>query len=375
MFEILLKEFEFNQKQADMMINFAVTNSLIKCLEILSNNGVEINQCSIDYDEFIKRNSYSVMDFLIKKGVDINNITTKDKQPLIVKTIQKCDSKFFDFLISNGAKLDSETIEKYDLINQICEKGNLELFNILMKIKPTIKDPTFCLELTLNIKFKKIILNDHSALNSRLAIAEILLNDYKANPNNNEVIEFAASCCILEILELFAKYGADFNEIAFDYSRMVSENHIPVFDFLESHGCEFKKQKQLEYFDDHRRNFFALDFDKNDSPLMINLKRINLNNYDVRTLLFLIKHASNDELMNLRTDTKMAHKDHKCIILTDGDKNIIDILFYFECFNGILDVYKKLNTVVFPISITEDEFKQAIRSCDCQELFDMILNQ
>ena len=164
------------------------------------------------------------------------------------------------------------------------------------------------------------------------------------------------------------------NEIDFDYSEMVSENHIPVFDFLESHGCEFKKQKQIEYFDGNRRNFFALNFDKNDSPLMINLKRINLNIYDVRTLLFLIKHTSNDEIMNLRTTTNMAHKNQKCIYLPDGEKNIIDILFYFACFNGIFDVYKKLNTVVLPISIAEDEFKQVIRSCDCQELFDMLFN-
>lgn len=368
-FEKILNDFKVNPNE-NGIIDVAINKCLIDFLELLYKYGADFNNLTIDYSQIRDKNPVSIVNFLIQKGVDINTIKTEGGYPIIVEPIEYNDLQFVDFLISNGFELNNDIIEKCDLIEKVCNNGEIDLFEKLLKSEPTIKNPTHCLISTLGVHCASI--KDHSELNTRLRIAEILLSEYKANPNEDVTIECAASYCFIEVLELLAKYGADFNECHLDYSKMISSDHILIFEFLKSHGCQFQKQKTIESIKNYNRNMYSFNFNENDTPIMVNFKKITSNSYDVDTLLFLIDFASDDELLNLKTNRYAASNRGTAVYFGDGDKNIIDVLLLFNCFDGILKVYKKLNTVVLPLLKTEEDFKQIIQSCHCKELIDML---
>lgn len=379
--ERILDNFNLDINNEQKIIDFAVNNGLVNFLELFINHGVKLNECKIDSMRMKKNDILTLIDFLIINDVNINNIFSIDGKPLIVDSFAEGDDDLVNKLLNEGFELNSEIITENDLFEKACQRGQLTLFNLLMKYKPTIDNPSACLERTFE-KFHYCLYEEESALNERLEIAEILLRDFKADPTNQTIIEYAASYLFIEVLELLAKYNADFNKCELDYSKMIQSDHIPIFHLLEKHGCIFQKPKKVEYnkLSRHFYDRFSKDTDSNDpdeniSPIKINFKLIGNYQYDIDTLLFLLKYSTNDDISNLKTQRKHIYCKHKFYDFGDGEKNIIDILVRYECYNGILDIYKKLNYIILPIKMKEEEYKQIIQATNVQELKDILFSE
>lgn len=97
-------------------------------------------------------------------------------------------------------------MRSYDLFEFACSIGDLNIFNFLLNFKPSITDGTVCL--------KKLFSSENQScfkkLDDRLQIADILLVNFKANPNDESVFEFTASKSLIKILKLLGNHGADF---------------------------------------------------------------------------------------------------------------------------------------------------------------------
>ena len=130
-----------------------------------------------------------------------------------------------------------------------------------------------------------------------------------------------------------AKNSVDFSDCALDYSLLTGKEYIPIFKFIENYGCKFNKNEP--YF-----NFSFYQPQPNYSPFLANIKRIGSYDYDINTLIFLVKYANNDELEQDVLD----------------NQNIIDIFINFNRFDGIMEVYKKLGKIIYPKQITNHSY-------------------
>lgn len=70
----------------------------------------------------------------------------------------------------------------------------------------------------------------------------------------------------------------------------------------------------------------------------------NRSDYDVDTLLFLLKYSTNDDII------RASYKN----------KNIIDVLLKYQCFSDIISIFIKLNEVLLPNSFDVEKFKELI---------------
>lgn len=73
-------------------------------------------------------------------------------------------------------------------------------------------------------------------------------------------------------------------------------------------------------------------------------------------LFFLIKYAKNVDLKNA----------------TYCNRNVIDILTYFKCYDSILEVYIKLDEVIIPRTLTKDDYMKLILNSSNHELIKFI---
>lgn len=352
--EILLKDFKVNAND-EAIISKALSYCSVDLLELLSKYGANFDCVTLNFSEIMQGKYISLIDFLIEKVSDINSIRSTNGDPIIVESIRYDNSKLVKRLISGGAILNEDIISQYNLIEYACYIRNLRIFNILIELAPEKVDGTACLEKLFTIEKKGIIFVNMSRINEMIEIADTLLSKYGANPSDELAIEFAISISNLQILELFAKHGADFNSCHLNFSRMISARHIPVFHFLKEHGCTFQKIKNE---------------DENDSPIKINFKQIMQCSYDINTLLFLIDYSSCEDVLSLETHENVF----KYRFNDNMMKNIIDVLLSFNCFDGILKVYNKLNRIIFPRAMNVNGYYQQIQSCNNQILKNMFTN-
>ncbi|KAK8838947.1 hypothetical protein M9Y10_032407 [Tritrichomonas musculus] len=295
------------------------------------------------------------MSFLKEKGVTFSGMESESGVPLIVKSIKGGSYDSVKQMIAEGATINKEIIDKYDCILMTCEKGSRKLFNFLLTFNPDMSKADLYLESLLN-KYKEY--GDRlkeTKVKDRLKIAETLLSEYKANPNQIEIICEAASYCAMDVLELFGKYSANFNRCPFDYTEMIKTKHLHVFRFLENHGCFFALAKTGLYAIIHP---CPLDrkIGKNDSPLDINLRFIYDSEHDIQTTVFLVRYSSIKNLLS--------------IVIDDG--NLIDLFLDKKCFDGILAVYQRVGFPILPKKIDVKPFKQRIISSNNQELIRML---
>lgn len=354
--EILLKDSNVNPNN-ESIISTALSYCSIEVLDLLHKYGAKFDNLALDLKKIMIRDYMALIDFLKEKSVNLNSLVSVSGDPIIVESIKYRKMDFIEKLISEGVELNDRIILQYDLIEFACSIGDLNIFNFLLNFKPSITDGTVCLKKL----FSSENLSCIKKLDDRLQIADILLVNFKANPNDESVIEFAASESLIKILELLGNHGADFTNCCLDFSKMIMSSHIQIFNFLKDHGCTFQNVKKIV-----GRQY---NFDENDSAIMVNFKCLRRYNYDIRTLLFLLDYSSNGDILSLKTRKNVTnvHFDHQ-----KADKNIIDVLISFNCFDGILKVYNKVNQIVLPKATTVDEYKNLIQSCNNQELKNMV---
>lgn len=273
------------------------------------------------------------MDFLEKKGF-------KFSKKLLVQSIQCGNMKSFNKLLELGVELNKELIYQYDCIEKVCNIVNMKLFTILNEYHPRIKNPENCIKILIkkHSQFKHYSKPSKKKIENCLQMADIILS--KHSVSDSDIINEAVKNCSIEFLELLAKYSFDFTKCSFDYSKMTTKDFMPILIFLENHDCEFQN-------------------DCFNSPIISNIEKYRENDYDVNTLLVLIRHAKNDQLI-----------DSKCKCFYRGVFNVIDVLCYFNRFDFILDIFKKLKCAIFPLLKTKSEFWDMIKNYGNHELID-----
>ena len=146
-----------------------------------------------------------------------------------------------------------------------------------------------------------------------------------------------------KFLYICSKYSMDFVNYPLNYSLMIEKKHLPIFYFLEENGCKFT----------------IYECCKKMSPLSMNMNSCTCSCYNVKTLIFLMKYATEKDL-----------EESRCQL-----GNIIDLLFDNFEYNMILYVYKKLNKVFYPLRSPKSFYLKAIRESSNMELIDFISNE
>lgn len=361
-------------------LSIPISNCYIEILEVFAKYGATFTNCIVDFSFFVKMDNYpSVLKYLNEKKADFNTFTTDNGFPLIVDAIKSNEMKLFVILIDFGVTFDSKLIDGYDLIKHAVIELKLQTFVVLLNFKPTISDPTSYLRMIYSERNEIRIVHNYESEDAAFQIAEILFREYHANANEESVIQFATSNCLIELLKLLKTFGADFNSCNLDYSKMITKKHIFILRFLAENGCNFQKAKKFIPKRQSRDfltpgNSFEVDDDyQNVSPICINLQNYDECNYSVKTFLFLLNYATNDEITNFR-----IKKINFSYLIFDKDieeMNMIDILFRIRCFEGIFQIYQKLNKIVFPLLMPKEKFVDEINKCNIQALKNMVNQQ
>lgn len=184
------------------------------------------------------------MTFLKNKGLDFMNVNSNVGVPIIIKTIKYGSMNSIKKLISEGVELNKEIVDKYDLIKFSCAQGKTKLFHLLIQYNPNMYDPTLFLN-ELITKFISYKTKTNKKRNKEyFDVAKILLDEYKANPNNKSIINELVSNCCIELLELLSEFGAsfDFCMIDFDVFRRNNKNSI-VFELFKEKNVDFNTLK------------------------------------------------------------------------------------------------------------------------------------
>lgn len=305
------------------------------------------------------------MTYLKEKGFDFKYCKDNRFIPLIVRSINRGNIQSIKKLIDEGIELNSEIISDYDCINTACKSCKVDLFNFLLSYNPTIKDVNKCLK-TLVDKYnfsKKGNRPSKKWMNDCIKMAEILINQFEFYIDD-DIVRNTIYSHSLEFLELFKNKVDCFDDLYLDYQRMASSEHIPIFLFLERNGCTFQKieyntfcHHQYYYMKGGRGKYHKKCY-KN-SPVHLNLTASMRTEYDVKTLQFLIIYAKNEDLIYSYFSGK-------------GHKNVIDILVQFNCFDSIIEVYKKLNKILYPKGESKDQFVSLINESGNNELIKMV---
>ena len=180
------------------------------------------------------------LDFLIENGLDLSRPCDEFTNPLIVNVISTGNLKRVKKMISKGFELNADIISQYNCIKRACAKGKVDLFNFLMSFNPRIDDIfmslTACLDGYLRTRQKK-----HGGKNFLYFITTLIeLQNIDINSALiNDFVCKAASSRALEILQIFAKHGFDFTHCKLNCSYMKIKDYLPIYEFLEDHGCVF----------------------------------------------------------------------------------------------------------------------------------------
>lgn len=377
--EYLLRDYNANPSDKELLSDLAYRMDF-KLLELLGKYGADFNNIIFISPEMLSKKYVKVIDYMIKKGVNINNIYAEcnyymyfyiNKVQLIVDAFMNCKSEMVEELLKRGAIITTEMIEKHRIYKEVCTNGKADLLIKLLKYKPKIKNIESNL-FNLIKSFDKLTKElQESQKEDFLNAIEIIVKDYNFNCNNEMFIHYFAEKCLIDFLKLFQKYGADFSNCSLDYEEMITKEHLAVFHFLEQNGCLFNRHKKM-------CNIIVTYYPTKEiiePPIKVNFAQMLSCSYDIGTLLFLIKYSSNKDLIELRTNQIVIYYNGTfCKQPTLGNQNIVDILLITGQFKSLFDLYQKLNCVVFPLAVPMDNYKSVIFSCDVQELKDMISN-
>lgn len=292
------------------------------------------------------------MSSLKEKGADFQDEKDLWSVPLIIRSIKSGNLKSVKKMMDEGMKLNKDLISKYDCVNWACEKGKIDLFNFLLSYEPEINRKNYCILLLIR-KINQIKMSkkpNGKAINDCIKMIRILIDKYDIDLNDNSIVSESIYCCSFELLEILTEKSVDFNVCTLNYTRMVRKEFLPIFKFLENHNFHFKKAAPNNSWIDYRSRFTNISAYY--TPIQSNMSMSNVHYYDVNTLLFLIEYTDNDDLKNA-----------KCY-----KGNVIDVLLSFKCFDGILNVYSKLNSVIYPENITKADFSNEIKNSSNQNL-------
>lgn len=302
------------------------------------------------------------MTYLREKGFDFTHCTDGKSVPLIVRSINRGNLLSIQKLIDEGIELNSEIISKYDCIDTACKSAKFDLFNFLLRYNPKIKNINNCL-MSLTNKYNLTQKNNKpniKIMSKCIEMATILIDKLEGDINEN-IIHNVIYNCSLEFLELFSTVFTNFDDICLDYTRMISKEFIPIFTFLEQHGCTFQKMANNHFsYYTYYNSFKSYRKCIKNSPVRSNMTQIWRNEYDVSTLIFLLKYAKNEDLI------------HSYFQRGDKHQNVIDVLLSFECFDSIIEIYKKLNHVLYPKCSSKDEYLTLIKESEKIELINIL---
>lgn len=264
------------------------------------------------------------MSFLKEKGADfLSNPEDDYTCPLIIKSIKSGNLKTVKKMIEEGAELTKEMIFKYNCFLYGCRMLKMDLFNFLLSYEPDIEYPgSIILELIETYGFlKQKNQVSQQKIDDCITMAKILIDRYKIDLNNYKIISKIVYSCSNEFLEILADNSTDFNIYPLNYSLMTRSAFLPVFIFLENHGCKFELTTTDSYvYRWHSFQYICEERNKDKwskySPVYLNIRMSSSIDYDVNTLLFLIKYAKSDDLKNT--------------IYYDGtsNRNVIDVLAF-----------------------------------------------
>lgn len=298
-------------------------------------------EVKIDYFDIfciISEKNFPLLDFLIDKGIKMSDYDKMFK-PLIVHIIEYGDFEKVKHFISRGIVLNKEIIEKHSCLSIVSKKCDLDFFNFILSFEPDLTDDDFkeALNETLFCFFRY-----QENFNKIMQIVEIILNKVKIDfndfiKNSSETyITFASNMHNTKLLELYEKYGADFENCSLEFANMVDESYIPVYNFLKEHGCKFEKAIVNDNFGTPKMS---------DNPLGVLLKRIiRNNNLKIDTLLFILDYSTPKNIK------KSKYRNN----------NVIDVLVNHNCFDGILKAFKLVKSVFYPLSISKKEFERKV---------------
>lgn len=237
-------QFEQDQKWGDIFMNIAFNKQDHILVKFLLDEGCTFKY--INLSKQVRRKHLEFIDFMVNyNSLDPKNTVKSDK--LIFHAIETGDLRVVTKMLNYGFILNTEIVSQPGCIFAACEKLKIDLFNFLMTYNPKLSDYNQCLKkLILNYSREKMRMNEKRKNDCIYMIEKILQTQ---NVNLNEDIQneskkirlpvtLAANEGLIELLELFEKYGADFNKCPFEHSKM--NKLLKVIDFLRSHGCKFK---------------------------------------------------------------------------------------------------------------------------------------
>lgn len=233
-------------------------------------------------------------------------------------------------------------------MNDVCYSGSYELFDLLMTFKPVINDTIGCL-LKLFICYLGDQKNDKIKQNC-LKIADTLFTEYNIYPNDEILLNFLVITKLVDVLEFITKFNVDFNCCYFDYSQLATKDSLNVLLLMEKNECLFQKAKYSHLniysvaYSRIKKDLYENEKDEIACAVQLNLRAADHLNYDVNTLLILINHSTNDELINSVSD----------------NIKVIDVLLRDHCYYEIINVFDKIGRVLLPKSCSIDKFKDLI---------------
>lgn len=294
------------------------------------------------------------MDFLLKKGYDLSKNTNSSGVPSIVSTIKGGSLKNVKKMIDKGAYLDDKIITEHNCILSACQTAKRDLFDFLMSFNPVIKNGEVCVE-------RCIYSYGSKNIETRLYMAEQLLktgsvdvnksyNDY----NNENLISRAVCIKSVEFLDLFAKYNADFTKVPMRFDQMALTADIQIIKSLIKYGCTFNTL--IEYSNPNYG--FFMNSDDMKTPLMQSFYLSHNFDYNKEFPVMLVDYMSDDEVEEIKS----------------GREDVIDKFIGINSYEGVLKVFKKCNSVVYPKSMNKREFIDWIDGSGNQELIDFVAN-
>ena len=307
----------------------------------LESKGCNFNRVDLSFN--VKHHWNQFMDFLIDKGVNLSDRYSLFT-PLIVEIIENGNHDILMEYISKGVELNRSIISEYDCIFLACRKGKLKMFNFLMEYEPKI-DILRCInECMLQYTEKKQLKNGGKKY---IYMIEKIIESQRIDfDSNNEkkmlLIMNAANLCILKVLQIFGKYGADFTHCKLDYSKMISADYLPIYQFLEENGCKFDNPV---YNDEECSSALA--------SLFMCSKIENLY-YDV--VDFLLKYSSREDVLGFN----------------NSRGNITDNLMISKHYDLIAKTFQIAGSVILPTDYEQMIFNCWVRSNHIQSLIQFL---
>lgn len=326
------------QLESDQLASFLLTK------------GCNFSKVKFDYNA--GRDWNPLMDLLLQNGLQLSTCLIENR-PFIVRTIESGNVKRVKMMISKGAVLNNEIIIRYKCVCYCCANGKIDMFKYLMKFKPTINDPVYCIK-TLMSQY-----NHCASYNIKKGDTFYFMMDYifKTQRNNIDekdlffqlVVACAAKWKLIEILRLFDKYQIDFTHCYLNYALMSTSDHLPVYKFLEKKGCQFDRSLQFTYLSIESCTIW------NDSSisLLFNAKQQKI---DEEVIIFLLKYSSKADIIG--------------VINSVG--NITDNLLAFKYYKALLVVFEKMEMLLFPLNTKIDAFCNEIDCCNINKLKEFV---